>query len=457
MTHLNAFSSDMGNGFTATDTPDVRQKLRNPWNRCLWKLCGVFTSITVSIVLVATTPSIFKIYHAPMVIHTLSTNTVPRLVTTISSDEVTMVDAADSLQEVQNMLRNWEGRVFALGDLHGDLHNTMALLVSANIISQSGNWIAGAALLIQTGDIVDRGPHSKPLYSLFQHLGQQALEAGGRIVHLLGNHESLIVCGMYNYLHPFELHQYYRGSYEVLARDWSASGAIGRLLRSSFHVALNVNGNLFVHAGLLPIHAGIPPEELRQQLWKHVDSNACGTPPADNGWDLLGDGGPLWTRILVELPEEYACTLLRKSLKKAGAVRMVVGHTPTLSKSIETRCDNRLVMIDTGLSRFLFDRPTLLEIHNGTYTQHHYERVGPDNVPTNSTSIVSSSKFLFYEESQEAHAEWLSQDERELDVVHEFNRAIIPLEPDHRKEPLASDKDESKIAPKDEHDVHEEL
>eukprot|EP01068_Selenidium_serpulae_P015388 Selendium_serpulae@DN6208_c0_g1_i1.p1 len=433
------------------------------WNRRLVK-CGVCTSIAVTLVLALTAPgcirSVSQILPQIALLPTVSASEGPRLMTTISDDEISTEDEEPvSPEEVQNIVKNWPGRIFALGDLHGDLQNTMMLLISAGVIEQSGNWIAGDALLVQTGDIVDRGPYSKPLYSLFQHLGLQARKANGRIVHLLGNHEALIVCGMYNYLHPFELHQYYHGSYQVLAKEWSASGGIGTFLRTNFHVNLVVNGIMFVHAGMLPVHASIPSEELRRQFWEHVDSYSCGSPPPEKGWDLLGDGGPLWTRLLVELPEEHACALLRRTLKHSGAVRMVVGHTPTLSKSIETRCENRLVMIDTGLSRFLFDRPTLLEIHNGTFTQHYHTTEG-SLLATNSTShVVTNKKVLFFEESNEAHVEWLSQDDRELDLLHP-SAAIIPVDPQYEdqlpEDPFDSDEVDFDIKDPD-RNIHDEL
>lgn len=52
-----------------------------------------------------------------------------------------------------------------------------------------GNWIGKDATLIQTGDIVDRGPDTIAIYKLFDSLRTQARGAGGEVVSLLGNHE----------------------------------------------------------------------------------------------------------------------------------------------------------------------------------------------------------------------------------------------------------------------------
>lgn len=41
-------------------------------------------------------------------------------------------------------------RIVALGDLHGDLPNTLAILKFANIIDEDHHWIGGDAIFVQT-------------------------------------------------------------------------------------------------------------------------------------------------------------------------------------------------------------------------------------------------------------------------------------------------------------------
>eukprot|EP00923_Selenidium_pygospionis_P019662 GHVN01034314.1.p1 GENE.GHVN01034314.1~~GHVN01034314.1.p1 ORF type:complete len:424 (+),score=36.26 GHVN01034314.1:1305-2576(+) len=320
-----------------------------------------------------------------------------------------------TINEVQSLVRSWDGPVFAIGDLHGDLENTAVLLMKAGLMDQSGNWQANDSLLVQTGDIADRGPDPLPLYALFQRLTTQAPLSGGRVVQLLGNHECLLLCGMYHYLHPTEVNKHYKGSLQLLAHEWSPLGALGRHMRDSFHVRLVVNNVAYVHAGILPQHAMLTHEEMHTQLWDHIDNRKCGAAVSGSP-DILSDTGPMWTRALVELPEHQACSLLRKALKRLGAKRMVVGHTPTPSKSIETRCDGRLVMIDTGLSRYLYNRPSMLEINNGTYSEHFF---GKDKSHT--------SRVLFNETSDTEDTGWFQAEEMQVEVLPDARNTIIPV------------------------------
>lgn len=47
-------------------------------------------------------------------------------------------------------------RIVAVGDLHGDYGNALKVLQMAGVTDIEGNWMGGADLLVQTGDIIDR-------------------------------------------------------------------------------------------------------------------------------------------------------------------------------------------------------------------------------------------------------------------------------------------------------------
>ena len=53
------------------------------------------------------------------------------------------------------------GRVVAIGDVHGDYEQFVAVLRSAKLIDSEETWSGGKTHLVQTGDVLDRGPDSR--------------------------------------------------------------------------------------------------------------------------------------------------------------------------------------------------------------------------------------------------------------------------------------------------------
>src|SRR3981081_2430132 len=100
----------------------------------------------------------------------------------------------------------WTGveRIVAVGDVHGDYDQLVAVLRSAGIIDEQGNWNGGKTHLVQNGDVLDRGPDSRKAMDLLMRLEKQASEAGGYVHALIGNHEAMNVYGDLRYTSPGE-------------------------------------------------------------------------------------------------------------------------------------------------------------------------------------------------------------------------------------------------------------
>lgn len=88
-----------------------------------------------------------------------------------------------------------ESRIVAIGDIHGDADALVAVLRRAQLIDESNQWSGGTATLVQTGDVLDRGPKSRAALDLLMTLDQQAPRSGGRVLALLGNHEIMNLMG----------------------------------------------------------------------------------------------------------------------------------------------------------------------------------------------------------------------------------------------------------------------
>ena len=90
---------------------------------------------------------------------------------------------------------------------------------------------AAGPILVQTGDVTDRGPDSLKIIRDLQRLQREAARAGGRVVVLVGNHEAMNVTGDLRYVHP--------GEYAAFADRDSASrrDALYTANRAAFEAA----------------------------------------------------------------------------------------------------------------------------------------------------------------------------------------------------------------------------
>jgi len=106
-------------------------------------------------------------------------------------------------------------RVVAISDVHGDYDAMRATLSSAGVLDENLEWSGATTHLVITGDLLDRGPDSRPVMDLIMRLESEALAAGGRVHQLLGNHEVMNLVGDLRYVSP--------GEYAAFAADETAA------------------------------------------------------------------------------------------------------------------------------------------------------------------------------------------------------------------------------------------
>ncbi|CAK0883834.1 unnamed protein product [Prorocentrum cordatum] len=227
----------------------------------------------------------------------------------------------------------------------------------AGVVGTDGKWAAGSDTLVQMGDVVDRGPNSTACYHLLHRLADEASESGGAVVLLLGNHEVMNMQGDLRYVSKAELRQHGGPTAWTSMFSAGSKGSLGHTV-ASLHVASALRRRtLFVHGGLHPFwihnasYAGpealnaavrrLLLEERRSPLLRYAAVDGRRVP------------GPLWDRDYQRQPEAEYCARLAESLGAWGARRAVVGHTPTPRGRPRTRCGGRLILADTGLSRWV--------------------------------------------------------------------------------------------------------
>jgi hypothetical protein len=324
-------------------------------------------------------------------------------------------------------------RIVAVGDLHGDFAAWRAIALKAHLIDRRNRWAGGSTILVQTGDIVDRGPDSLKIISSLRKLQSEAPRAGGRVVVLVGNHEAMNMLGDLRYVDPGEFAAFSSGNsaglrdrvYEAnkariatafRARTpamteqaihdswitqnplgklehqaaWSPAGELGRWTIANPAVA-KIGDTIFVHGGLSVRYASIPIDQINRR------TAAALTARTDTPDSILNDQfGPLWYRGLIARGSERASQgsspaqsgaapapaypsvdeELTIALRSTGASRMVIAHTPILS-GIEISHGGRLVRIDTGISRFYGGKLSYLEIFGDRLVPHDFDRSPP--------------------------------------------------------------------------------
>lgn len=93
-----------------------------------------------------------------------------------------------------------EGRIVAVGDVHGGHKEFIEILQSAGLVDSSGGWIGGRATLVQTGDLLDRGPDDRGVMDFLMRLEKEAKRHHGKVISLLGNHEVMNIMGDLRYV-----------------------------------------------------------------------------------------------------------------------------------------------------------------------------------------------------------------------------------------------------------------
>jgi hypothetical protein len=95
-----------------------------------------------------------------------------------------------------------QSRVVAVGDAHGAYPELVSILQRTGLIDGNRDWSGGRTTLIQTGDILDRGRQVRDCLDLLMALERQAPKTGGKVIALLGNHETINLMGDVRYVTP---------------------------------------------------------------------------------------------------------------------------------------------------------------------------------------------------------------------------------------------------------------
>jgi len=248
-------------------------------------------------------------------------------------------------------------RVVAVGDVHGAYEQFVSILQHAGVIDKDMAWTGGKTVLIQTGDVLDRGPRSRDAMDLLMDMAAKAAPAGGEVRALLGNHETMVMIGDLRYvaaeeyqafagpesdkLREAEYKEYllYRKQRSVKARRpvpgesahdkkawmeihppgffefrqaFAPAGKYGKWLRTHDAVT-QVDDVLFMHGGLSPELRQKNIKEINDQIRKDLET-------IDKAWSKLCSRGILWQYLSLEEAQNEARADFMAQQNSGGAV-----------------------------------------------------------------------------------------------------------------------------------------
>lgn len=266
-------------------------------------------------------------------------------------------------------------RVVAIGDLHGDLDAVRRAFRLAGAVDASDRWVGGKLVVVQTGDLVDRGDDDRAILDLTEKWKADAKAAGGELVQLVGNHEIMNSQLDFRYVTPGA----YRAFSDVAPKDDAMAqkeldldreqrgrasaflpGGVYAKKLASRPVVARVGDSIFTHGGITPKYAS--KLDAVNDGARAFFEGETQRPPKD----LLAEDGPVWTREFSgeDTPGAKACADLDETLRTLQAKRLVMGHT--VQKHINAACGDKAWRIDVGMSKAYKGPIEVLELKGDT-------------------------------------------------------------------------------------------
>ena len=235
-------------------------------------------------------------------------------------------------------------QVFVIGDVHAEYHGFAAALIHAKLMSPELNWTGKNNVLVQIGDIIDRGFYPLQVDRLLDILQTEAQKAGGKVIRLVGNHE-LELLKKY----------YYITSLPYFQIEEFRNKLIKQIKEDTLQAAYYANGFVITHAGICNNLYEAFESEIKKitpaKLVKHINTvfkkavlEGDFSHPIFNISRMRGGdsayGGIFWED-------------LRALIKNYNKVpfKQILGHT-RLKENFKTE-DGKIIAVDIGLNQVL--------------------------------------------------------------------------------------------------------
>lgn len=319
-------------------------------------------------------------------------------------------------------------RLVAIGDLHGDLEKSREAFKIAGLIDSSDRWTGGSTMVVQVGDVLDRGGEELKILYFLEKLKREAERAGGKILTMNGNHEIMNIEGDFRYVTKKGLEEFQiwadwyclgnkmktlcsgldkpKDPYEGIPMSFPRmradcfegirariaalrpDGPIAKRFLTKNQTVAVVGDSVFVHGGLLAEHIEYGLERINEEVRGWINGFKGGRyAPAY----CRGGNSVVWLRkFSEEMAHKCDCAALEHALSTIpGVKRMIMGHT-IQDAGINGVCNDKAIRIDVGMSKGCADGlPEVLEIRrdsgvrivtsNPLYKENPYSHVAPDS------------------------------------------------------------------------------
>ena len=235
-------------------------------------------------------------------------------------------------------------QVFIIGDVHGEYHGFAAVLIHAKLINPELEWTGNKNVLVQIGDIIDRGYYPLQVDRLLDVLQDEAKKAGGKVIRLIGNHELELL-----------KKNYYITSLPYFQIEDYRNKLVKQIKEGTLQAAYYTNGFVITHAGICNNLYDVLATEIKNithaKLVKHINEifkqavlEHNYSHPIFNVSYLRGGenfyGGIFWEdlRALIQNYDKVP-------------FKQILGHT-RIKNNFKTQ-DGKIVEIDIGLNKVL--------------------------------------------------------------------------------------------------------
>ena len=261
--------------------------------------------------------------------------------------------------------------IYALGDLHGNLDAFRDICRSLGLCDDRLRWTGRSCIVVQIGDICDRGGDSRSIYDALMAWQREAPAHESEVHVLVGNHEVMNMFGSDHYATEEE-----KAGYKSHGAAFGKGGDVHEwLLRQ--RAIMHIGPAIFAHADLPPALAATPIDRIDDIVMEALGRH---TPPRGTAASFFPpvlfseEESILWCREAQKGGESYG-QHLRSFLELHGASMYICGHTPDDRGRLTVKWGASYICIDTGMAfeRHGFGGRSALSIDDGV-TAHYFRK-----------------------------------------------------------------------------------